>query len=267
MAQLNFSFNSPNYFSDEFGGNVLIGITFPTEGYHLVIIESSNDQENWSRIQSEVVSLSREFKFIAPSKSALYRLRCKDAPASATIEETTDSSALHNGILEVVNEAITPVAKTGMAADVNLEAIAGLVATQVQAAIAELLQKIQAIGAPITYEGQVIDYGSLPSTGLKKGHMYNVVAAHDNIPAGTNYVWNGTAWDPMTGQIDLTPFLTSAAASNTYVPLAATNTQTGSDVVRILAVNGSGKAISITPKILAEYILKNVIDETLIAKS
>lgn len=267
MAQLNFSFNTPNYISEEFGGNVLLSISFPSEGYHLVMIEASNDQENWSRIQSEVISLSKEFKFIAPSKSALYRIRCKDEPESATIQETSDSSALHNGILEVVNEAITPVAKTGMAADVNLTAIAGLVATQVQAAIAELLQKIQAIGAPITYEGQVIDYGSLPSAGVKKGHMYNVVAAHDNIPAGTNYVWNGAAWDPMTGQIDLSPFLTSAAAQNTYVPLSATNTQTGSDVVRLLAINGSGHAISITPKILAEHILKNVIDETLIAKS
>ena len=210
MAQLNFSFNTPNYISEEFGGNVLLSISFPSEGYHLVMIEASNDQENWSRIQSEVISLSKEFKFIAPSKSALYRIRCKDEPESATIQETSDSSALHNGILEVVNEAITPVAKTGMAADVNLTAIAGLVATQVQAAIAELLQKIQAIGAPITYEGQVIDYGSLPS---------------------------------------------------------ATATQTGTDVVRLLAINGSGHAISITPKILVEHILKNVIDETLIAKS
>ena len=143
MAQLNFSFNTPNYISEEFGGNVLLSISFPSEGYHLVMIEASNDQENWSRIQSEVISLSKEFKFIAPSKSALYRIRCKDEPESATIQETSDSSALHNGILEVVNEAITPVAKTGMAADVNLTAIAGLVATQVQAAIAELLQKIR----------------------------------------------------------------------------------------------------------------------------
>ena len=92
MAQLNFSFNTPNYISEEFGGNVLLSISFPSEGYHLVMIEASNDQENWSRIQSEVISLSKEFKFIAPSKSALYRIRCKDEPESATIQETRRQS-------------------------------------------------------------------------------------------------------------------------------------------------------------------------------
>jgi hypothetical protein len=161
--------------------------------------------------------------------------------------------------------SLAGVATTGRAEDVSLTAIQGLVATQVQAAIAELLAKIVALGAAITYEGQVEAYANLPSQNLKKGHMYNVVAANGNIPAGTNYVWNGTAWDPMTGQIDLTPFLTSAAAADTYAALSATATQTGSDVVRLLAINSQGKAISITPKIIVDYAVKSLLDYHVLA--
>jgi hypothetical protein len=45
--------------------------------------------------------------------------------------------------------------------------------------------------------------------------MYNVLAAHSAAPkfdAGTNVVWNGTAWDPMAEMIDLSNLvdLTSA---------------------------------------------------------
>ncbi len=152
------------------------------------------------------------------------------------------------------------VAHSGKAEDVSLTAINGLVATQVQAAIAELLAKIVALGSSITYEGQVTNYADLPSTGLKKGHMYNVVNANGKIPAGTNYVWDGTAWDPMTGQIDLTPYLKSTDAASTYVPLNATAKTSGADVVRLLAINSSGKAISITPKIIVDYAVQSLLD-------
>ena len=105
----------------------------------------------------------------------------------------------------------------------------------------------------------------LPSSDLKKGQMYNVVAANDKIPAGTNYVWNGESWDPMVGQIDLTPFLTSTDAANTYVALNASATNAGSDIVRLLGVNSQGKAISITPKAIVEYVIKTLMDDDLLA--
>ncbi len=229
MAQLAFSFSYPNYTSATFGGSVLASITFPSEGFHLVTFESSNDEENWMRIQSEVINLSRSFRFSAPSKSALYRFSCKEASASAIIDSVIDDTTTHDDIVEVINETVAAVAKTGQAADVSLNAI--------------------------------------DTTSLRNGAMYNMVAANGNIPTGTNYVWNGTEWNPMVGQIDLTPFLKSSDAANTYVPLAATVSTSGSDAISILALNSAGKAIAFTPKILAEHILKNVLDETLIAKS
>lgn len=158
------------------------------------------------------------------------------------------------------------IATTGKAEDVNLTAINGLVATHVQAAIAELLAKIVALGSAISYEGQVTNYADLPSTGLKKGHMWNVVNANGKIPAGTNYVWDGSAWDPMTGQIDLTPYLKSTDAAGTYVPMTATATTAGADVVRLLAVNSQGKAISITPKIIVDYAVKSLLEYDILVR-
>ena len=109
------------------------------------------------------------------------------------------------------------------------------------------------------------DFAHLPASGMKKGHMYNVVAENGKIPAGTNYVWNGTIWDPMVGQIDLTPFLKSTDAANTYVPLTATTTNNGADVARLLAINAQGKAISINPSVIVDYVIKSLAEYDILA--
>ena len=58
------------------------------------------------------------------------------------------------------------------------------------------------LSAAYNYKGSVADYDSLPSSGLSAGDVYNVVAAHGNYPKGTNYAWNGSAWDPLGGEFD-----------------------------------------------------------------
>lgn len=72
------------------------------------------------------------------------------------------------------------------------------------------------IATAFTYEGSVATYAELPTENLAKGMVYNVEAANGNTPAGTNYVWNGEAWDALAGVVDLTPFLKSADAASTY---------------------------------------------------
>lgn len=59
------------------------------------------------------------------------------------------------------------------------------------------------LGSALTYEGSVENYSNLP-TGLTtsdKGKVYNVVNANGDIPAGTNYAWNGTSWDALGGDL------------------------------------------------------------------
>ena len=59
------------------------------------------------------------------------------------------------------------------------------------------------LGSALTYEGSVENYSNLPTglTASDKGKVYNVVNANGNIPAGTNYAWNGTSWDALGGEL------------------------------------------------------------------
>lgn len=68
-----------------------------------------------------------------------------------------------------------------------------------------------AVSSVYKVKGSVQTYAALPATGNVEGDVYNVVEAHDNIPAGTNYVWvsegEGTGhWDPLGGTVDLSAY-------------------------------------------------------------
>lgn len=68
-----------------------------------------------------------------------------------------------------------------------------------------------------TYKSSVADMAALNAIADPEvGDVYNVVAANGNpgdsgyIPAGTNYAWNGEAWDALGGVVDLTNYTTTA---------------------------------------------------------
>lgn len=64
------------------------------------------------------------------------------------------------------------------------------------------------VAAALDYKGTKDTYDALPTEGNKKGDVWNVVAAHGTTPAGTNYAWDGTQWDPLGGTIDLSGYYT-----------------------------------------------------------
>lgn len=70
--------------------------------------------------------------------------------------------------------------------------------------------KISTLGAVLTYKGTKATYAQLPSTGNKTGDTWNVTAANGNIPAGTNYAWDGTKWDALGGAVDLSAYVKTA---------------------------------------------------------
>ena len=74
------------------------------------------------------------------------------------------------------------------------------------AAINAVAQKLVNV---YTYKGSVATYENLPSENLTAGDVYNVEAAHGNIPPGTNYAWNGSAWDSLGGSVDLSNYSTT----------------------------------------------------------
>lgn len=70
------------------------------------------------------------------------------------------------------------------------------------------------------YKGSVDYVSGLPQSDQVVGDVYNVVNANGNIgdadytPAGTNYAWNGTAWDALGGTIDLSTYATKDYVDN-----------------------------------------------------
>ena len=78
-------------------------------------------------------------------------------------------------------------------------------------ALKTLLDELKAaVAAALYYKGTKDTYEELPTEGNKKGDVWNVVAAHGTTPAGTNYAWDGAAWDPLGGTIDLSGYYTKS---------------------------------------------------------
>ena len=61
--------------------------------------------------------------------------------------------------------------------------------------------------AVYTYKGTKTSYSELP-TDAQTGDVWNVVEAYNANPAGTNWAWNGTEWDALGGEIDLSSYTT-----------------------------------------------------------
>ena len=60
------------------------------------------------------------------------------------------------------------------------------------------------------YRGTVSTYADLPASGQEVGDVWNIETADSThgIKAGDNVAWNGTTWDVLAGEIDLTAYAT-----------------------------------------------------------
>lgn len=63
------------------------------------------------------------------------------------------------------------------------------------------------ITGPLVYKGSCT-YANLPNNPAV-GDMWDVTDAHGDYPAGTNYAWNGSAWDALGGQFSI-EYMTNA---------------------------------------------------------
>lgn len=85
-----------------------------------------------------------------------------------------------------------------------------LAASQGKALSDKIDQITTSLSSVYSYKGSVDNYADLPSKDQKVGDTYNVVNANGNIPAGTNYAWNGTSWDALGGSVDLSVYYTKS---------------------------------------------------------
>lgn len=64
------------------------------------------------------------------------------------------------------------------------------------------------ISSVYKYKGSVETYAELPESEQQIGDVYNVETADSShgVKAGDNVAWNGTAWDVLSGTVDLSNY-------------------------------------------------------------
>lgn len=96
------------------------------------------------------------------------------------------------------------------------------------------------------YKGSVETYADLPTSDQQVGNVYNVKQADPdhNIEAGDNVAWDGTTWDILAGDTDLSGY----AQLNSANTFTAANTFDSNIVVRAATAAGSAGVITLGEK-------------------
>lgn len=144
------------------------------------------------------------FKIARGTQSAYNALTTKD---SDTVYVCTDSGNLYLGAKALFeSDAFTNASISGKTITFTTHGANGTTGTKTIsltdfATTSEVQSAIDAaIGSVYVYKGSCT-YANLPSSGQKKGDTWNVTDAHGGYPAGTNYAWDGTNWDPLGGDV------------------------------------------------------------------
>lgn len=103
-----------------------------------------------------------------------------------------------------------------------------------------------AVSAAYRYKGSKATYSDLPASGNQTGDIWNVEAAHGGVPAGTNWAWNGSAWDALAGVVPVD----SALDPDSPNPLAnaAISRAIGEIGQRGYLVVDDGEVFAVTPQ-------------------
>lgn len=114
------------------------------------------------------------------------------------LENYVESSSLaavatSGSYVDLINKPSIPTKTSDLTNDSNYQN-----ATQVEATINTKLASV------MHYKGAVATYDDLPTTNLEVGDVYNVT------DTGKNYAWNGTEWDELGGDIDLSDYYTKS---------------------------------------------------------
>lgn len=117
-----------------------------------------------------------------------------------------------------INTAKNTIKQTTDTLNSKIDTLSGNVETTLDALEETLTEAINnKVSVAYRYQGSVDNYADLPKnlTTGETGYVYNVANANGNIPAGTNYAWNGTAWDALGGSIDLSPYAKTSDVNTT----------------------------------------------------
>ena len=105
------------------------------------------------------------------------------------------------------------------------------------------------LSAGMHYKGTVASYSNLPTTGQVIGDLYNVT------DTGANYAWNGTTWDKMSENVDLSNFYTKTEidgfledkADSEDIPTATSQLTNDSGYITSITSSDVTTALGYTP--------------------
>lgn len=193
-------------------------------GYQANIIEGIKRNGTALTPTNKVVDIAVPTTVAELSDASNYALKSELGTAAAKDFETTltNGSNLPTGSavqtyvtgLGYVTEAqvATKVESYGYTTMTAVEAKNYQDATQVQALINTAVASVYSV------KGSKATYADLPASGNTVGDVWNVQAAYGNYPAGTNWVWDGEAWDALGGAIDLSGYV----LASDLVPMTST---------------------------------------------
>lgn len=108
------------------------------------------------------------------------------------------------------------------------------------------------------FKGTKTNYAELPTTNRVTGDVWNITNAdaEHGIKAGDNVAWNGTAWDNLSGTVDLSAYATTTTTDAMSADIKKLMDKTFPFTVKVsidktLAKKGTSQAVkvTITPKI------------------
>ena len=128
-----------------------------------------------------------------------------DGKSLSTNDFTTALKTKLEGIAEGANKTVIENVLTSDSTTNALSAAQGkALSTKIDEAVSSVYKVC----------GSVANYDALPTTATK-GDVYNL------LDTGVNYVWTGSEWDSLAGIVDLSDYLKSADAANTYATKAS----------------------------------------------
>lgn len=124
--------------------------------------------------------------------------------STIVVDEVLDESSPN----PVANSTLTPIINSKADSATTLEGYGitdAYTKTEIDSKVASVYR----------YKGTVTAYADLPVSGQEVGNVYNVETADSThgIKAGDNVAWNGTTWDVLAGEIDLSAYATKAELS------------------------------------------------------
>ena len=178
-----------------------------------------------------------EEKITELSTSTEESLALKANTADVYSKEEADGKFALTTALETKADKATTLAGYGITDAYNKADVDGKLALKLDTSVAsstyatkeELNAKVSSV---YKYKGSVTTEEELPQEGNVVGDVYNVESD------GSNYAWDGTAWDKLGGDVDLTAYLTKESAETTYAKKAEIPTELPNPEALTIKYNG-----------------------------